>query len=51
VIIFLQNEGYENAANLAGGFVEWGRDGLPVQTDKLTLLRGSCMCQLKRRKK
>jgi rhodanese-related sulfurtransferase len=44
----LMNEkGFINIANMAGGLVEWERDGLPLKTDKTNRLRGSCMCQLK----
>jgi rhodanese-related sulfurtransferase len=47
--IFLKNRGFTNILHLAGGIVEWERDGLPVTIDKSRLLSGSCMCQLKRR--
>ncbi|MBL7137860.1 MAG: rhodanese-like domain-containing protein [Bacteroidales bacterium] len=33
-------------ANMAGGLVEWERDGLPLIIDKSERLSGSCMCQL-----
>lgn len=36
-------------ANMAGGLVEWERDGLPLVIDKNEKLSGSCMCQLKPR--
>lgn len=48
-VIFLQAKGFEKIANLAGGMVDWERDGLPVITDKTHQLSGSCMCQLKPR--
>ena len=38
-------------ANLAGGLVEWERDGLPLIIDKSEQLSGSCMCQLRPRKR
>jgi rhodanese-related sulfurtransferase len=38
-------------ANLAGGLVEWERDGLPLITDMDEQLSGSCMCQLRPRNK
>jgi len=49
--VFLVEKGYKNIANLAGGLVEWERDGLPLQSDKTKMLSGSCMCQLKYRSK
>ena len=48
-VIFLKEKGFEKIANLAGGIVDWERDGLPVTTDITTRLSGSCMCQLKPR--
>ena len=47
----LLNAGFEKICNLPGGFLEWERDGLPVSTDKSQILTGSCLCQLKFRKK
>ncbi len=38
-------------ANLAGGLVEWERDGLPLIVDKNERLSGSCMCMLRPREK
>ncbi|MCK5079344.1 MAG: rhodanese-like domain-containing protein [Bacteroidales bacterium] len=43
--------GFIKVCNLPGGIVEWERDGLPVTLDKSRILTGSCMCQLKVRKK
>jgi rhodanese-related sulfurtransferase len=48
-VIFLQEKGFEKIANLAGGIVDWERDGFPITTDITTRLSGSCMCQLKPR--
>jgi len=48
-VILLQNEGFSKIANLAGGIVDWERDGLPVTTDVTNRLSGSCICQLKPR--
>jgi rhodanese-related sulfurtransferase len=48
-IIFLQGKGFEKIANMAGGIVDWERDGLPVTTDIAARMSGSCMCQLKPR--
>jgi rhodanese-related sulfurtransferase len=48
-VIFLRKKGFEKIANMAGGIVDWERDGLPIATDITTRLSGSCMCQLKPR--
>jgi rhodanese-related sulfurtransferase len=48
-VIFMQEHGYGNVANLSGGIVDWERDGLPLSTDISNRLSGSCMCQLKPR--
>jgi rhodanese-related sulfurtransferase len=48
---FLIDRGFNNIANLAGGIVEWERDGLPVKKDISEQLDGSCVCQLKPRHK
>ena len=47
VVTFLKEKGFEKIANMAGGIVDWERDGLPVKTDTASRLSGSCMCQLK----
>ena len=47
--IILKDAGYGNIANLAGGIVEWERDGLPIKVDYMEQLDGSCTCQLKPR--
>lgn len=44
-------QGFQSVFNLAGGFVEWERDGLPIVEDKEEKLSGSCMCQLRPREK
>jgi len=49
VACFLVGKGFTRILHLAGGVVEWDRDGLPVTLDKSRRLSGSCMCQLKRR--
>ena len=49
--MFLASKGFENIANMAGGMVEWERDGLPLVLDATERLDGSCMCQLKPRNK
>ena len=48
-VLFMNEHGYENAFNMAGGIVDWERDGLPLTTDISNRLSGSCMCQLKAR--
>jgi len=47
--IILKDAGYGNIANLAGGIVEWERDGLPIKVDYMEQFDGSCTCQLKPR--
>ncbi len=49
IALFLKDKGFSNILHLAGGVVEWERDGLPVTLDKSRRLTGSCMCQLRRR--
>ena len=49
IAIFLKERGFTKILHLAGGVVEWERDGLPVTLDKSRRLSGSCMCQLKLR--
>lgn len=48
-VLFMKEHGYENVANMAGGIIDWERDGLPVTIDINARLTGSCMCQLKPR--
>ncbi len=48
-VLFMNKHGYNNAFNMAGGIVDWERDGLPLTTDTNNRLSGSCMCQLKAR--
>jgi len=50
-VLFMNAHGYENAANMAGGIVDWERDGLPLTADISNRLSGSCMCQLKMRER
>jgi rhodanese-related sulfurtransferase len=50
-VIFLKEKGFEKIANMAGGIVDWERDGLPLKTDISGRLSGSCMCQLKPRER
>ena len=46
-VLFMNAHGFKNVANMAGGIVDWERDGLPITTDTGSRLSGSCMCQLK----
>jgi rhodanese-related sulfurtransferase len=50
-MLFLHDKGFTNIANLAGGIVDWERDGLPLKKDITEQLDGSCVCQLKPRHK
>lgn len=50
-VLFMLQKGYNNIANLAGGLVEWERDGVPIKIDYSERLSGSCACQLKKRDK
>ena len=45
----LVDEGFQNVYQMAGGFIEWERDGLPVKVNSRARLSGSCVCQLKYR--
>lgn len=47
VVIFLQEKGFTQVANLIGGICDWERDGLPLIIDKDETLTGGCMCQLR----
>ena len=46
-VIFLQENGYTNVANLNGGLVDWDKDKLPMKVDKYAEISGSCACMLK----
>jgi rhodanese-related sulfurtransferase len=50
-VLLMIAHGYNNVANMAGGIIDWERDGLPLTTDIKNRLSGSCMCQLKAREK
>jgi rhodanese-related sulfurtransferase len=45
----LLDAGYSNLANLAGGMIDWDREGLPVRKDASFELSGQCACKLKTR--
>ncbi len=47
----LQENNFDRIAQMAGGFVEWERDGLPVREDINERLSGACACQLKPRER
>jgi rhodanese-related sulfurtransferase len=49
--LFMLERGFEKILNLAGGIVDWERDGLPLTTDNAERLSGSCACQLKPRER
>jgi len=49
--LFLEQKGFTQVSNLAGGLVEWERDGMPLVTDNKEKLTGSCACQLRARDK
>ena len=48
---FMIENGFTNIANMAGGIVDWEKDGLPLKINTKERLSGSCMCQLKPREK
>jgi rhodanese-related sulfurtransferase len=48
-VVLLKEKGFKKIANMAGGIVDWERDGLPLKTNIDERLSGSCMCQLKPR--
>ncbi len=48
-LLLLKEKGFRQLASLAGGLVEWERDGMPLVTDKHQQLSGSCACQLRAR--
>lgn len=47
----LQQKGFKQLFAIAGGIVEWERDGLPMEEDVSQRLTGACVCQLKPREK
>jgi rhodanese-related sulfurtransferase len=46
----LLENGFTMVANLAGGIVDWERDGLPMSTD-IESMSGQCPCTMRSRKK
>ena len=43
----LMDKGYTNVANMAGGIMDWERDGLPVIKNPGKELNGPCLCMLR----
>jgi rhodanese-related sulfurtransferase len=43
----LWQKGFTQVANLAGGIIDWERDGFPVNKDPSQQLSGQCPCMLK----
>ena len=50
-VLLLYQKGFSNLSNLAGGLVEWEREGLPIIIDNSERMTGSCACQLRKRDK
>ncbi len=48
-VLLLSEKGFAHVANLAGGLVEWEKDGMPLVEDNSEKLTGSCACQLRAR--
>ena len=46
--LILIGKGFIRVANMAGGIVDWERDGLPMKTE-LEIMNGPCPCQIKSR--
>lgn len=49
VYAMLKEKAFTRLFNLAGGMVEWERDGMPLIINDLEKLTGSCACQLRAR--
>lgn len=47
---FMLEKGYDNITFLAGGIVEWDRDGLPLAKDMDCAMIGGCACRLQPQK-
>jgi predicted sulfurtransferase len=50
-VVLLKDKGFKKIANMAGGIVDWERDGFPLKANIEERLSGSCMCQLKPRER
>ena len=46
-IKILLDRGYKNVANMAGGIMDWERDGFPVVKNPGKELNGPCLCMLR----
>lgn len=51
VLKLLTEKGFTNVVSLAGGFVDWERDGFPICQDISERWSGGCMCQLRQRER
>jgi len=49
--LLLYQKEFSRLSNLAGGLVEWEREGLPIIIDNSERMTGSCACQLRKRDK
>jgi rhodanese-related sulfurtransferase len=49
--LLLYQKKFSHLSNLAGGLVEWEREGLPIVIDNTERMTGSCACQLRKRDK
>ena len=50
IVEFLQEKGFKNIANLAGGMFEWDRDNIPIILNNKERLSGSCLCVMRKTK-
>jgi rhodanese-related sulfurtransferase len=46
-VLLLKNNGYSHVINLAGGIVDWEREGYKVIKNKAEMFHGQCACMLK----
>ena len=49
-VAHLKSQGYENIANLAGGMLEWDRDGLPMVVNDKERVTEKTMFDIKKKK-
>lgn len=47
IALLLMDNGFPAVYNLAGGIVDWEREGFHVTTNRDRIMTGSCMCQLR----
>ena len=50
MVEYLNEKGFTNVANLAGGMFEWDRDNLPIKVNNKERLSGSCLCVMRKTK-